>query len=83
MRLSADVYLINVTKYDICVQPYWLFNIHHISFSETPIHMRKGRSERTLPGGLRPAPAPVPIGGQKPSIISKPHSMMTIALSHH
>ena len=80
MRLSADVYLFNVTKYDICVQPKFLFNVHHISFSETPIHMQKRRTERTLPGELRTAPAHVPI---KPSIISKPHPMTVQGNRHH
>ena len=37
MRLSADVYLFNVTKYDIYMQPYCLFNVQCLSFSETRI----------------------------------------------
>lgn len=40
MHLSADVYLFNVTKYDICVQPYWLFNVQRLSFNETLIWLR-------------------------------------------
>ena len=40
MRLSADVYLFNVTKYDICVQPKFLFNVWYLSFNETRIWLR-------------------------------------------
>ncbi len=40
MRLSADVYLFNVTKYDIYMQLYCLFNVLRLSFNETRIWRR-------------------------------------------